>query len=115
MWKNSNIQSDYGLSSSRTPQTQIKKDGDSAILFHGENLLNYTEKQMTHIRGSKISMIFQDPMTSLNPTMKIGNQIMESILIHQKISKKEAEKQALRDAGAGKNSKCSSAYETVSI
>ncbi len=78
-----------------TPQTQIKKDGDSAILFHGENLLNYTEKQMTHIRGSKISMIFQDPMTSLNPTMKIGNQIMESILIHQKISKKEAEKQAL--------------------
>ena len=58
-------------------------------------LLPTPQTQMTHIRGSKISMIFQDPMTSLNPTMKIGNQIMESILIHQKISKKEAEKQAL--------------------
>ena len=40
------------------PQTQIKMDGESAILFHGENLLDYTEKQMTEIRGSKISMIF---------------------------------------------------------
>lgn len=76
-------------------QTEIKKDGDSAILLHGENLLNYTEKQMAEVRGSKISMIFQDPMTSLNPTMKIGKQIMESIMIHQKIDKKEAEKQAL--------------------
>lgn len=75
--------------------TEIKKDEGSAILFHGENLLNYNEKKMTKIRGSRISMIFQDPMTSLNPTMKIGEQIMESILIHQDISKEEARKQAL--------------------
>ncbi len=74
--------------------TQIKRDGDSAILFHGENLLDYSEKQMTEIRGHQISMIFQDPMTSLNPTMKIGDQIMESILIHQKVSKQEAYRQA---------------------
>ena len=65
-----------------TPQTQIKKDGDSAILFHGENLLNYTEKQMTHIRGSKISMIFQDPMASLNPRKKVEDIIGEGLDIH---------------------------------
>ena len=76
--------------------TIIKKDGESAIYFHGENLLNYSEKQMTKIRGSKISMIFQDPMTALNPTMKIGDQIMESILIHRKVSKEEARKEALQ-------------------
>lgn len=75
--------------------TDIKKDGESAILFQGENLLNYGEKQMSQIRGKRISMIFQDPMTSLNPTMKIGDQIMESILIHQKVTKEEARKQAL--------------------
>ncbi len=75
--------------------TDIKKDGGSAILFNGENLLDYTEKQMTQIRGRKISMIFQDPMTSLNPTMRIGEQIMESILIHHDVKKAEAEKQAL--------------------
>ena len=63
--------------------TEIRKGEGSAILFHGDNLLDYNEKQMSQIRGSKISMIFQDPMTSLNPTMKIGDQIMESILIHQ--------------------------------
>ncbi len=75
--------------------TDIKKDGESAILFQGENLLNYGEKQMSQIRGKRISMIFQDPMTSLNPTMKIGDQIMESILIHQKVTKEEARKKAL--------------------
>ena len=75
--------------------TDIKKDGEAAILFQGENLLNYGEKQMSQIRGKRISMIFQDPMTSLNPTMKIGDQIMESILIHQKVTKEEARKQAL--------------------
>lgn len=75
--------------------TEIRKGEGSAILFHGDNLLDYNEKQMSQIRGSKISMIFQDPMTSLNPTMKIGDQIMESILIHQDISKAEARNQAL--------------------
>lgn len=75
--------------------TDINRAEGAQILFNGENLLDFDEKKMTEIRGSKISMIFQDPMTSLNPTMKIGDQIMESILIHQDISKQEAEKQAL--------------------
>lgn len=75
--------------------TTIGKNEKSEIIFEGENLLNKTEKEMTDIRGSKISMIFQDPMTSLNPTMKIGDQIIESILLHNDITKQEASKRAL--------------------
>lgn len=62
------------------------------ILFKGEDLVHKTEKQMQKIRGSEIAMIFQDPMTSLNPTQKIGKQIAEPIIKHQNISKEEAYK-----------------------
>lgn len=65
------------------------------ILFDGKNLLDQSEKQMEKIRGNDISMIFQDPMTSLNPTMKIGKQITEVILKHQKVSKSDARNRAL--------------------
>jgi len=64
------------------------------ILFKGEDLVHKTEKQMQKIRGSEIAMIFQDPMTSLNPTQKIGKQIAEPIIKHQNISKEEAYKKA---------------------
>lgn len=60
------------------------------ILFNGEDLLKKSEKEMQDIRGKDIAMIFQDPMTSLNPTMKIGKQIAEPIILHQNKSKKEA-------------------------
>lgn len=53
------------------------------ILFNGQNLLNYSEKEMREIRGGKISMIFQDPMTALNPVYTIGNQIIEMIKKHR--------------------------------
>ncbi|WNS75137.1 ABC transporter ATP-binding protein [Bacillus sp. DTU_2020_1000418_1_SI_GHA_SEK_038] len=69
------------------------KDGE--ILFQGENLAHKTEKEMEEIRGRDISMIFQDPMTSLNPTIRIGKQIAESLIKHQKLSKKEAKNQAI--------------------
>ncbi len=59
------------------------------IYFEGENLLAKTEKEMRTIRGNKISMIFQDPMTSLNPIMTVGEQIEEVIGLHEKLSKKE--------------------------
>ena len=58
-----------------------------SILFEGEDLLKLSEKQMRRIRGGKISMIFQDPMTSLNPVTRVGDQIAEVILLHNKISK----------------------------
>ncbi|WML46908.1 ABC transporter ATP-binding protein [Neobacillus sp. PS3-34] len=63
-------------------------DGD--ILFQNESLLAKSDKEMRQIRGNKISMIFQEPMTSLNPVYKVGDQISESIILHQKVNKKEA-------------------------
>ncbi|MFC5464219.1 dipeptide ABC transporter ATP-binding protein [Lederbergia graminis] len=65
------------------------------ITFLGENLAYKTEKEMEAIRGRDISMIFQDPMTSLNPTIRIGKQISESLIKHQKMSKVEAKKEAI--------------------
>lgn len=72
--------------------TEIKK---GQILFEGKDIVKLKDKEMQKIRGKDISMIFQDPMTSLNPTMKIGKQIMEPIIKHQKLSKAEARKRAL--------------------
>jgi peptide/nickel transport system ATP-binding protein len=60
------------------------------ILFKGENLLKKSEKELRKVRGDQISMIFQEPMTSLNPVYRIGDQIVESIMTHMKLSKKEA-------------------------
>ena len=56
-----------------------------SILFEGEDLLKLSEKQMRRIRGGKISMIFQDPMTSLNPVTRVGDQIAEVTLLHNMI------------------------------
>ncbi len=64
------------------------------IFYDGEDILKISENQMKKVRGSKISMIFQDPMTSLNPVMTIGEQITEVILLHNKVSKADAMKRA---------------------
>lgn len=64
------------------------------ILLAGEDLLKKTNKEMRRIRGKEIAMIFQDPMTSLNPVITVGDQIREVIELHEKISKAEAEKKA---------------------
>lgn len=61
-----------------------------SIDYKGKNLLGYTYKEIEKIRGKEISMVFQDPMTSLNPTMKIGKQVMEGLRKHQKVGKNEA-------------------------
>ncbi len=66
-----------------------------SILFNGEDLIQKSEKQMQSIRGKEISMIFQDPMTSINPTMIVGNQIAEGLIKHQNMSKKEAKIRSL--------------------
>ena len=65
------------------------------ILYHGDDLLKKSEKDMQGIRGKDIAMIFQDPMTSLDPTMKIGQQIAEPLMIHKHVEKKKAWTQAL--------------------
>jgi peptide/nickel transport system ATP-binding protein len=64
------------------------------IIFRGEDLLKKNRKEMKNILGKKIAMIFQDPMTSLNPVMTVGEQIKEMILLHEKISKVEAVEKA---------------------
>lgn len=66
-----------------------------SIIFHGEDILKKSEKQMQGIRGKDIAMIFQDPMTSLDPTMKIGRQIAEPLMKHKNVEKKKALAQAL--------------------
>ncbi|TKI67217.1 ABC transporter ATP-binding protein [Lysinibacillus mangiferihumi] len=65
------------------------------ILFNGRDLIPLSEKEMSKVRGNEIAMIFQDPMTSLNPTMKVGRQITEVILQHKKVSKDAAKKRAI--------------------
>lgn len=74
------------------PKTAFIKNGE--ILFNGENLLNYTNSQMRDLRGNKIALIPQDPMTSLNPLYTVGNQLIEAIKTHSKVN----ERQALRKA-----------------
>lgn len=60
------------------------------ILYNGEDLLKKSEKEMRDIRGNRISMIFQEPMTSLNPVFRVGHQISESLMVHQGLNKAEA-------------------------
>lgn len=73
-------------------------EGGTAI-FDGRDLLKMSEKEIRKIRGRRISMIFQDPMTSLNPYERISTQIIEPLLIHGLATKHEAEKQAVRAMG----------------
>ena len=68
---------------------------EGELLYKGKDLLKNTEKEWQHLRGNEISMIFQDPMTSLDPTMRIGKQIAEPLIKHKGMSKKEALARAL--------------------
>ncbi|TWD94613.1 peptide/nickel transport system ATP-binding protein [Neobacillus bataviensis] len=63
---------------------------DGQIIFEGRDLINLSEKEWRKVRGNQISMIFQEPMTSLNPLFTIGNQVMEAIKLHTNLSKREA-------------------------
>ena len=67
-----------------------------AIIFNGQDISNPTEKEMQEIRGNEMAMIFQDPMTSLNPLFTVGDQLTEHLIKHKKISKKEANELAIK-------------------
>lgn len=73
-------------------QNTVIPEGE--ILYEGKDLLKFSKKEIQNVRGSDISMVFQDPMTSLNPTMKIGKQIMEGLSRHMKLTKKQARERA---------------------
>ena len=65
------------------------------VLYHGQDILKMSDKEIRKIRGNKISMIFQDPMTSLNPFLKISTQMIETIRLHQGLDKKAAKAKAI--------------------
>nr|WP_267517223.1 ABC transporter ATP-binding protein [Borreliella garinii] len=73
--------------------TTVYKSGE--ILFENQDLLKLSEKELLKIRGNKISMIFQDPMTSLNPFLRISTQLEETIILHQGLGKKDAKEKAI--------------------
>jgi len=68
---------------------------ESSIKFKGTEISKYSNKQMSNLRGNEISMVFQDSLTSLNPTMTVMAQMVEPFMVHQKISRKDAEKAAI--------------------
>ena len=87
--KTVSIQTVAGLNSGRTTDIQGK------VLFEGQDLVKLDMKAIRNIQGDKMSMIFQDPFTYLNPTMTVGKQIMESYREHRKVSRKEAEERTV--------------------
>ncbi|WAA13991.1 ABC transporter ATP-binding protein [Fervidibacillus halotolerans] len=83
------------------------------IYLNGKNILQFNEKQMRRVRGNELAMIFQEPMTSLNPLFTIGNQLMEAVLIHNKWPKKKAYDRAvemLRLVGLPRHEELMNAY-----
>lgn len=77
----------------KTPPGEIKSG--SQILYKGKNVLEFTQKEMTEYRGGQAAIIFQDALASLNPTMRVGDQIIENIRMHRNVSKAEALKEAI--------------------
>ena len=83
------------------------------ILFEGTNLLELPEARMRKIRGNRISMVFQEPMTSLNPVYSVGNQVAEVIKLHQRLSRSETRNRVvemLQLVGIAEAEKCSACY-----
>ena len=96
------IVGESGCGKSVTAQTIMKLNPappsvikSGSILLDGADIVPMSEREMQRIRGAQVSMIFQDPMTCLNPTMTIGKQIAESIILHQKVDKKTAHQRAI--------------------
>lgn len=83
------------LSVIRLIQEPPGKIESGRILFNGEDLLTYSPGKMRAVRGKQISMIFQEPMTSLNPVFTVGDQIQEAVLLHQNVTRKEARKRSI--------------------
>jgi oligopeptide/dipeptide ABC transporter ATP-binding protein len=83
------------LSIMRLVERPGRVEPESELLFDGRNLVTLPEDEMERIRGNEISMIFQEPMTSLNPVFTVGEQIAESVRLHQGVNDREAEARAL--------------------
>ena len=77
----------------KKPQGEIKPG--SEILYKGENILNYNKKQWQHYKGGECAIIFQDALASLNPTMRVGKQIMENLMVHRNMNRAQAKAEAI--------------------
>lgn len=77
----------------KKPQGEIKEG--SEILYDGENILDYSKKQWQEYKGGECAIVFQDALASLNPTMRVGKQIMENLMVHKHMKKDEAAKEAV--------------------
>lgn len=75
------------------PQGEIKEH--SKILYHGHNILNYSQKEWQEYKGGECAIIFQDALAALNPTMRVGKQIMENLMVHKHMNRKKAEKESI--------------------
>ncbi len=78
------------------PEPPARISDDSSVLFEGEELTTASDRRMRAVRGNEISMIFQEPMSSLNPVYSVGNQITEALRLHRKLSRAEARAEAVR-------------------
>ena len=85
----------HALSIMRLVPSPPGKIVDGQILFEGQDLLQLSEDQMRHIRGNRIAMIFQEPMTSLNPVLTVGEQIAEAVMLHQGLDRRAAWERAV--------------------
>jgi oligopeptide/dipeptide ABC transporter ATP-binding protein len=85
----------HALSIMRLIPTPPGKIVEGQVVFEGTNLLGLPDEQMRHIRGNRIAMIFQEPMTSLNPVLTIGEQIAEAVILHQKLDRRAAWERAI--------------------
>ena len=96
------IVGESGCGKSVTMMSLMRLSADNAviesdnIMFDGQDITNPTEKEMQKIRGNEMAMIFQDPMTSLNPLFTVGQQLTEHLIKHKKVSKKEANDLAIK-------------------
>ncbi len=96
----------------------LEKNGSikqGEVLFKGEDITKFSEKQMRAFRGKCCSIIFQDPMTSLNPVFTIGNQLKEAIELHTERKGKEAEARAVEMLDFSRCKRTGKTYQTVSL
>jgi ABC-type dipeptide/oligopeptide/nickel transport system ATPase component len=85
----------HALSIMRLVPSPPGKIVDGQILFEGRDLLQLSEEEMRRIRGNRIAMIFQEPMTSLNPVLTVGEQIAEAVMLHQGLDRRAAWERAM--------------------
>ena len=77
----------------KKPQAEVKEG--SEILYKGENIFRYSKKQWQHYRGGECAIVFQDALASLNPTMRVGKQIMENLMVHRNMDRQQARAEAI--------------------